>query len=125
MVLSCCGSSFQVLGDLVESCIGAILVDSGFNLNCVWETVLKLLHPVLCFSAVQLNPVRELRELCQSCNFNLDFPRRVAVNGEYKVQVIVTAKERTLTFTAVDRNSKFARTMASREALSKLKVFLV
>ncbi|CAA7398025.1 unnamed protein product [Spirodela intermedia] len=111
----------KVLGDLVESCIGSVLLDSGFDLNCVWKTMMNLLHETLRFSSLQLNPVRELRELCQSRHLKLNFSHRVRVKGEYKVEVMVTAEEKTLTFTAVDRNSKVAKTMASREALSNLK----
>ncbi|KAG8082637.1 hypothetical protein GUJ93_ZPchr0014g47162 [Zizania palustris] len=53
----------KVLGDIVESCIGAVLLDSGFNLNYVWKVMLMLLKPVLTFSDMHSNPMRELREL--------------------------------------------------------------
>ncbi|CAA6661652.1 unnamed protein product [Spirodela intermedia] len=87
----------KVLGDLVESCIGSVLLDSGFDLNCVWKTMMNLLHETLRFSSLQLNPVRELRELCQSRHLKLNFSHRVRVKGEYKVEVMVTAEEKTLT----------------------------
>ncbi|KAF5749551.1 hypothetical protein HS088_TW04G01520 [Tripterygium wilfordii] len=64
----------KVLGDLLESCLGAILLDSGFNLKCVWKIMLSFLDPIVSFSSLQLNPVRELRELCQSHNLSLQFP---------------------------------------------------
>ena len=113
---------FQVLGDLFESCIGAVLLDSGFDLNCLWEIILRLFHHLLCSSSMQVNPIRELRELCQSCHFDLDFRDPVSVDGKFMAEVVVTAKEKMMTFTCVDRSHKVAKEMASRSALSKIKV---
>uniref|UniRef100_A0A1D1YWK0 Endoribonuclease Dicer 4 n=4 Tax=Anthurium amnicola TaxID=1678845 RepID=A0A1D1YWK0_9ARAE len=111
----------KVLGDIVESCIGAILLDSRFDLKQVWRTMLTLLGPVLRFSCLQLNPLRELLELCQSSDFKLSLPDPQKVKEGYAVEVIVTTKERLLTCTSVNLNSKVARKMAAQEAISKLK----
>ncbi|KAK4759794.1 hypothetical protein SAY87_022925 [Trapa incisa] len=61
----------KVLGDLVESSVGAILLDSGFDLNCTWKVVLSFLEPIMSFSSCHLSPIRELQELCQSHNWAL------------------------------------------------------
>ncbi|XP_078438839.1 dicer-like 4 isoform X2 [Wolffia australiana] len=111
----------KVLGDLVESCIAAVLLDSGFDLNCVWEIVLKILNPILSLNPMQVNPLRELRELCQCRHLGLTFSPPVAVQGKFLVEVTVTTTERTLTCSAIDLNSKVARTLASKKALTKLK----
>lgn len=60
-------------GDLVEWCIGAILLDTGYNLNHVWKTMLSFLDPIINFSGLQFNPMRELQEFCQSHNTELEF----------------------------------------------------
>ncbi|KAJ1382389.1 Ribonuclease III domain [Sesbania bispinosa] len=64
----------KALGDLVESCVGAILLDSGFNLNKVWKIMTSFLDPIMKFSSsLQLSPIRDLQELCQSHNLDLGF----------------------------------------------------
>ncbi|KAF6147407.1 hypothetical protein GIB67_016764 [Kingdonia uniflora] len=62
----------KVLGDLVESCVGAILLDTGFNLHHVWSIILSF-DLMMTFSSLFINPVRQLRELCQSRNWDLKF----------------------------------------------------
>ncbi|KAM0933866.1 hypothetical protein DsansV1_C34g0226111 [Dioscorea sansibarensis] len=113
--------SEQVLGDIVESSIGAILLDSGFNLELVWKIMLKLLNPILSFSSLKLNPVRELRELCQCKNFELQFPDHEKVRGDYLVRIEIRANGELLSFTATNHSSKVARRMAAQEALRVLK----
>ncbi|KAK4798282.1 hypothetical protein SAY86_030608 [Trapa natans] len=63
----------KVLGDLVESSVGAILLDSGFDLNCTWKVMLSFLKLIMSFSSCQLSPIRDLQELCQSHNWDLKF----------------------------------------------------
>ncbi|KAJ0973518.1 hypothetical protein J5N97_021477 [Dioscorea zingiberensis] len=111
----------KVLGDIVESSIGAILLDSGFNLKLVWEIMLKLLDPVLSFSSLQLNPVRELRELCQYKNFDLQFPDPVKISGGFSVRIEIHASDNLLSFSATNHSSKAARRMAAQEALCKMR----
>ncbi|KAJ6837174.1 endoribonuclease Dicer-like protein 4-like isoform X1 [Iris pallida] len=111
----------KVLGDIVESSIGAILLDTGFNLNLVWTRMLNLLEPVLRFSSLHINPVRELRELCQSYGFELGLPEPVKQREGYYVQVEVNVKGNHIMYSAVNNNSKAARRMAAQEALCKLK----
>ncbi|KAL0345690.1 UNVERIFIED_CONTAM: Dicer-like protein 4 [Sesamum radiatum] len=52
----------KALGDLVESCMGAVFLDTGFDLNHVWKIMLSLLDPIISFSKLQMNPLRELHE---------------------------------------------------------------
>lgn len=111
----------KVLGDIVESSIGAMLLDTGFDLNFVWRSMLKLLEPILRFSSLQINPVRELRELCQSYSFELGLPSPVKQKEGYFVQVEIDVKGEHLTCSAVNNNSKAARRTAAQEALCKLK----
>uniref|UniRef100_A0A0D3FXT9 Dicer-like protein 4 n=1 Tax=Oryza barthii TaxID=65489 RepID=A0A0D3FXT9_9ORYZ len=111
----------KALGDIVESCIGAVLLDSGFNLNYVWKVMLMLLKPVLTFANMHTNPMRELRELCQCHGFELGLPKPMKADGEYHVKVEVNIKSKIIICTAANRNSKAARKFAAQETLSKLK----
>lgn len=113
----------QVLGDIVESCVGAVLLDSGFNLNYVWKVMLVLLKPVLSFSDMHINPMRELRELCQCHGFELGLPKPMKADGEYHVKVEVNINSKMISCTAANRNTKAARKFAAQEILSKLKVY--
>ncbi|XP_019419125.1 PREDICTED: endoribonuclease Dicer homolog 2-like isoform X2 [Lupinus angustifolius] len=55
----------KVLGDIIESLAGAILVDSGYNKDVVWQSIRPLLEPLITPETLKLHPVRELTELCQ------------------------------------------------------------
>lgn len=114
--------TIQVLGDVVESCVGAVLLDTGLDLKQVWSLMLDLLEPALSFSDMQINSLRELRELCQSSNFELRLPDPVKKFEMYDVNVEVGIAGNYLTFTATNRSSKEARKIAAQKALLKLKV---
>jgi len=62
----------KVLGDLVESIAGAILVDTGFNLERVWAVMKPLLSPLVTPQTLIMHPVVELFELCHLKGFWLD-----------------------------------------------------
>ncbi|KAK4487897.1 hypothetical protein RD792_003635 [Penstemon davidsonii] len=59
----------KVLGDVIESLAGAILVDSGYNKDVVFDSIRPLLEPMISPETMRLHPVRELSELCQKENF--------------------------------------------------------
>ncbi|AQK44786.1 dicer-like 103 [Zea mays] len=111
----------KVLGDIVESCVGAVLLDSGFNLNHVWKLMLMLLKPILSFCGMHIDPMRELRETCQYNGFDLGLPEPTKYNGEFHVKVEVNINGKMISCTAANRNSKDARKVAAQETLSKLK----
>ncbi|VFQ61325.1 unnamed protein product [Cuscuta campestris] len=110
----------KVLGDIVESCMGAILLDTGFDLNSVWEIVLSFLDPTSCFSRLQLNPLRELIELCQFYGWDLKF-QKLKNAGNCKVEAEVKGKEVSATASASNKNSKTAKQMASEQTLELLR----
>lgn len=118
----------KALGDLVESCIGAILLDTGFDLKHVWKIMLSFLDPVVSFSSLQFSPIRELQELCQSHNWDLQFPVSKK-KGLFVVEGKVTEKDTSgsekvvcaTTRGATNINKKDAIRIASEEILVKLK----
>ncbi|KAL0447505.1 UNVERIFIED_CONTAM: Endoribonuclease Dicer3, partial [Sesamum latifolium] len=59
----------KVLGDLVESIAGAILIDSRLNLDEVWKVFKPLLSPIVTPDKLELPPSRELMELCDSLGY--------------------------------------------------------
>jgi endoribonuclease Dicer len=117
-----CFAIFQALGDLVESCVGAILLDSGFDLNEVWKIMTSFLDPIMKFSSsLQLSPVRDLQELCQFNNLELQlleskqgkkFSVEVKVNGDSVCEKVCITSQ----------NKKEASRIASQLLFSKLKV---
>ncbi|KAL9315523.1 hypothetical protein ACSQ67_016524 [Phaseolus vulgaris] len=61
----------KVLGDIIESLAGAILVDSGYNKEVVWQSIRPLLEPLVTPETLKLHPIRELNELCQKRSYNI------------------------------------------------------
>ncbi|TKY72393.1 Endoribonuclease Dicer-like 2 [Spatholobus suberectus] len=61
----------KVLGDIIESLAGAILVDSGYNKEVVWQSIRPLLEPLVTPETLKLHPVRELHELCQKRGYKI------------------------------------------------------
>lgn len=59
----------KALGDLVESIAGAILVDTKLNLDEVWRVFEPLLSPIVTPDKLELPPLRELMELCDSLGY--------------------------------------------------------
>ncbi|KAJ1414388.1 Ribonuclease III domain [Sesbania bispinosa] len=62
----------KVLGDIIESLAGAILVDSGYNKEVVWQSIMPLLEPLVTPDTLKLHPTRELHELCQKKGYTLE-----------------------------------------------------
>ncbi|KAK3033196.1 hypothetical protein RJ639_036988 [Escallonia herrerae] len=110
----------KALGDLVESSIGAIFLDTGFNLNRVWNIMLSFLTPITSFSKLQLNPTRELRELCQSHNWNVQFPA-IKKDRLFAIEAKVSGNGVSETACATNLNRKTAKNMAAKQLCSKLK----
>lgn len=111
----------QALGDLVESCVGAILLDTGLDLNLVWKIMLSFLDPIMRFSSFQLSPIRELQELCQSYNWDLQTP--TSKKGRtFSVEAQVNGEGVRVTASATNLNKKDAIRVASQRILANLKV---
>ncbi|XVE71087.1 hypothetical protein DITRI_Ditri10aG0122200 [Diplodiscus trichospermus] len=110
----------KALGDLVESCFGSILLDTGFNLNRVWKIMLSLLDPIKSLSSVQLNPIRELQELCQSRNWELEFLTSKS-GRNFCVDAKLNAGDVPLVVSVINTNKKDATRTAAHQVYVKLK----
>lgn len=114
-------NSPKALGDLVESCIGAVLLDSGFDLNKVWKIMTSFLDPIMKFSSsLQLSPVRDLQELCQSHNLELELLTSKLAKT-FSVEAKVTGDGVDEKVSAASHNKKEAAKVASQLLFSKLK----
>jgi dsRNA-specific ribonuclease len=60
------------LADLVESIACAILVDSGFDTQVVWDVLKPLLLPIATPETLVVHPVSELQELCTTKGYHMN-----------------------------------------------------
>lgn len=111
----------QALGDLVESCVGAVLVDTGFDMNYVWKIMLSFLDPIMSFSGFQLSPIRDITEFCQDCGWNLQF-NASKMEKYYSVEAEVKGDNFYAAASAANRRKKEAKKIAANLILTKLKV---
>ncbi|XP_022134940.1 dicer-like protein 4 isoform X2 [Momordica charantia] len=110
----------KALGDLVESCVGAVLVDTGFDMNYVWKIMLSFLDPIISFSGFQLSPIRDIIEFCQDCGSNLQF-NESKTGKYYSVEADVKGDNFHATASAAHRRKRDAKKIAANLILTKLK----
>ncbi|KAL3623963.1 endoribonuclease Dicer [Castilleja foliolosa] len=110
----------KALGDLVESCMGAIFLDTGFDLKHLWKIMLSFLDPIISFSNLQFNPLRELHELCQSYNWELQFSS-LKSDGKFTAEAKVDGANVSATASATNISGKVAKKMAARQLYESLK----
>ena len=63
----------QVLGDVIESIAGAIYVDSKCNKEIVWRSMKRLLEPLATPGTLEMDPVKELQEFCNSKAYSITY----------------------------------------------------
>ncbi|KAH9296955.1 hypothetical protein KI387_028637, partial [Taxus chinensis] len=112
----------KVLGDLVESFAGALLIDTGFDLEYVWKLMLKILEPIVTPETLRLQPVRELTEICQHHDLKVEYKKERKGN-EYLVKANVSGKSCSVVGIGVRSNTKVAKKFAAQDAIAKLKAF--
>ncbi|KAL3629633.1 endoribonuclease Dicer [Castilleja foliolosa] len=110
----------KALGDLVESCMGAIFIDTGFDLKHVWRIMLSFLDPIISFSNLQFNPLRELHELCQSYNWELQLSS-LKRDGKFTAEAKVDERSVSATASATNISGKVAKKMAAGQLYESLK----
>ncbi|KAL5559568.1 hypothetical protein UlMin_035779 [Ulmus minor] len=111
----------KALGDLVESIVGAVLIDTKLNLEEVWRIFNPLLSPFVTPDKLELPPYRELNELCDSVGYSMK--QKCTKKGEITHVVLsLQVKDVMLTGEGSDRNRKTARGQAARCLLKDLEV---
>lgn len=109
----------KALGDLVESIAGALLIDTKFNLDDVWRIFKPLLSPIATPEKLELPPLRELVELCDS--IGVFVKDKCSKKGEMvHAQLWVQLDNELLSGEGCDKNKKAAKGKAASSLLKKL-----
>lgn len=98
---------------------GAILVDSDYNKEVVFQSMRPLLEPLITPETVKLHPARELNELCQQKHYNIKRDIK-SHNGKASVTIEVEANGVKYKHTSTS-DKRTATKMASKEVLKSLK----
>ncbi|XP_041994061.1 endoribonuclease Dicer homolog 3-like isoform X1 [Salvia splendens] len=109
----------KVLGDLVESIAGAVLIDSKLNLDEVWRVFKPILSPLVTPEKLELAPSRKLTELCDSLGYFIKehyFTESDLVHARLKLQLETVL----LNGQGSGPTSKAAKGMAALQLLQKL-----
>ncbi|XP_051119547.1 endoribonuclease Dicer homolog 3 isoform X2 [Andrographis paniculata] len=109
----------KVLGDLVESIAGAVLVDSKLDLDRVWKVFEPILSPIVTPDKLELPPSRELIELCDSLGYFVKqqfTTNEGVVHADLKLQL----EDRLLEGQGSGPTRKAAKGMAALQLLKKL-----
>ncbi|XP_039124414.1 endoribonuclease Dicer homolog 3a-like isoform X1 [Dioscorea cayenensis subsp. rotundata] len=110
-----CKSSIKgpkVLGDMFESIAGAILIDTGLNMDKVWQIFKPLLSPIVTPDNFELPPMRELSELCSELGYFLAV--KCLEDGEYVVaELEVQLEVVLLARRGREKNKKAAKAQAA------------
>ncbi|KAF1002409.1 endoribonuclease Dicer homolog 2-like isoform X2 [Apium graveolens] len=111
----------KVLGDVIESIAGAILVDSGYRKDIVFRSIRPLLDPMVSPRTLKLQPVRELHQLCQKENYVLKKAVVSCDNSLAAVTVEVEASGIIYQESCTAPNKAEAKKLASKAVLKSLK----
>ncbi|KAK4278616.1 hypothetical protein QN277_016440 [Acacia crassicarpa] len=111
----------KVLGDIIESLAGAIMVDSGFKKESVFKSIMPLLEPLITPDTVQIHPVRELQEYCSKQHFIMEKPLFSKTNGLASATVRVLANGNVYEKTCTADHKETAKKLACKEVLTSLK----
>lgn len=91
----------KVLGDIIESLIGATYLDVNGSLEETWKVWKPMLEPFVSPDNVPMHPVRELLEVCQSHGLHVQFDRRPNPNGNQNATASSKSPQMLYTFMAV------------------------
>lgn len=108
------------MGDLIESIAGAVLVDSEFDTQLVWNAMKPLLEPLVTPKTIKYQPVRELQELCQKEFYTCCFDDSQE-EGTSTVKVEVRVKGDSYIETCEASNKRTAKKLAAEKVLKSLK----
>nr|AJA90756.1 Dicer-like 3 [Cycas revoluta] len=108
----------KVLGDLVESLAGALLVDTRFDLDRVWEIMKPILSPIVSPETLNLHPLRELLELCYQKGYCISW--KFTKQGKLTVASVEVQLEDSsvIVGTGSKMNKKTAKKVAAEHILS-------
>ncbi|XP_028968970.1 endoribonuclease Dicer [Galendromus occidentalis] len=102
------------LGDLMESLMGAVFLDSGKDLDVVWAVLVRLMTEEFMRDAVinvRVNPVRQLSETYPD---SVEFTEP-KINDDARTTMTLTVQDKV--FEATARNKKVAKVVLAKKAL--------
>ncbi|KAG5314150.1 DICER Endoribonuclease, partial [Acromyrmex insinuator] len=113
----------KVLGDLFESLIGAIYLDSGKNLTKVWEIIYSFMHKEIDeFSRnIPKQPIRVIYENIDICPKFLE-ATLIKGTGMIMVPLKITIAGKEKLFHGFGVNKKQAKCAAAKQALKRLQL---
>ncbi|XP_077223801.1 endoribonuclease Dicer homolog 2-like [Tasmannia lanceolata] len=107
----------KVLGDVIESIAGAILIDSGFNKEAVFERIMPVLEPLVTPETIKYQPVKELELLSRGKIKFID----TSNNGIARITVEAEVDGVFYRKTCIGENKKTAEKLAAKAVLETLK----
>ncbi|XP_051175293.1 endoribonuclease Dicer-like isoform X2 [Leptopilina boulardi] len=109
----------KVLSDIFESLIGAIYIDSGKNLQKVWEILFTMMHKEfeLFCADVPKQPVRVIYETGLKPRFLK--ATKVEATGQIMIPLEIIVEGKRILFHGFGANKKQAKSAASKQALLK------
>ncbi|XP_042485493.1 endoribonuclease Dicer homolog 3a [Macadamia integrifolia] len=109
----------KVLGDLLESIAGGILIDTKLNLDEVWRVFRLLLSPIVTPDKLELPPLRQLHELCDHLGYFIK-EECVTKGDMFHAKLCLRLKDVPLTGEGCERNRKAAKGLAALRLLRDL-----
>ncbi|KAL5723260.1 hypothetical protein ACHQM5_006678 [Ranunculus cassubicifolius] len=110
----------KVLGDIIESLAGAILIDSGYDKDTVWKCIRPILEPLATLDSMKIQPIVELENLCRSKGYESE-TRVGCVDGETSITVEVKADGVLYSDTRSGMKKKEGKKLAAKAVLRMLK----
>nr|XP_043616152.1 endoribonuclease Dicer homolog 2-like [Erigeron canadensis] len=111
----------KVLGDVIESIAGAILVDSGYDKDQVFRSIRPLLEPLVTPETLRLHPVKELHDLLQKKHFGIKKSAKRTLEGTISFTIEVEAEGIVFKDSCVAQDKKMAERLASKSVLKLIK----
>lgn len=97
-------------------------MDSDFDLDRVWNVFKKILKPLVTPETLRLEPIRELRELCQKQKFGGPKFEGHGTRGDVLMTVTVQLENETIMENGRKGDKRSAKKIVAIQALARLKV---
>lgn len=106
---------------MVESLAGAVLIDSKLNLDQVWRVFKPFLPPIVTPEKLELPPLRELIELCDSLGYFIK--ENCTLHGDgVQAELVLQLEEVRLVGKGFGETKKAAKGQAALRLLKNLEV---
>lgn len=113
--------SNQVLGDIIQSIAGAIFLDTKFDFECVWRIMKRILSPIPTPHTMQLQPLRELHEICSKHHGHVEWNFEEQVEGVLATGVVHLEESR-IVGTELKESKRAAKIAAAKQILLRMEV---